>query len=145
MRPCACECLCFVLCLNSLTFRLLCRRRYNKAFCTYICDSTLDPTWLEQRFVFDIPDKAAAEHRKYNVRVMVKARSIVGLDTTLGQTDIEFSCLKDERLLEGWFPLRAVRSTSLVSLRVSGSIKLRVQWVHSPVGYANYICNSLQE
>lgn len=95
--------------------------------------------------MFDVPEKAAAEHRKYNVRVLVKARSLIGIDTVLGQTDIEFSCLRDERLVEGWFPLRAVRSTSLLSLRVSGSIKLRLQWVHSPVGYANFICNALHE
>jgi hypothetical protein len=121
------------------------RSKYNKAFCTYVCDSTLDPTWQEQRFVFDVPEKAAGEQRKYNVRVLVKARSLVGLDTVLGQTDIEFSCLKDERSIEGWFPLRSVRSSSLLSLRVSGSIKLRLQWVHSPVGYANYMCTALEE
>lgn len=94
--------------------------------------------------MFDVPEKAVSEQRKYNVRVIVKSRSLVGLDTVLGQTDIEFSCLKEERALEGWFPLRAVRST-LLSLKVSGSIKLRLQWVHSPVGYANYICNALEE
>jgi hypothetical protein len=66
----------------------------------------------------------------------------VGLDAVLGQTDIEFSCLKDERSIEGWFPLRAVRSSSLLSLRVSGSIKLRL---HSPVGYAHYMCTALEE
>lgn len=110
-----------------------------------MCDSTLDPNWLEQRFVFDVPEKAVLEQRKYNVKVLVKARSIVGLDTTLGQTDIEFSCLKEERPLEGWFPLRSVRASSVLSLKVSGSIKLRLQWVHSPVGFAHYICTALEE
>ena len=112
---------------------------------TYICESTLDPIWQDQRFVFNVPEKAAVEQRKYNIRVMVQARSLVGLDSVLGQADIEFSCLKDERAVEGWFPLRAVRSSSLLSLRVSGSIKLRLQWVYSPVGYANYVCTSLEE
>ena len=92
-----------------------------------------------------MPEKAVLEQRKYNLRVTVKARSMVGLDTILGQTDIEFSCLKEEKALEGWFPLRAVRSSSLLALKVSGSIKLKLQWVHSPLGYANYIAHALDE
>ena len=95
--------------------------------------------------MFEVPEKAVSEQRKYMVKVFVKARSIVGLDTTLGQTDIEFSALKEERPLEGWFPLRAPRSTSVLSLKVSGSIKLRLQWVHSPVGFANYMMTALEE
>ena len=121
------------------------RSRYNRAYCTYACDSTLDPTWLEQRFIFNVPEKAALEHRKYNLRVTVKARSLVGLDSVLGQIDIEFSCLKEERALEGWFPLRAIRSSSLLALKMSGSIKLRLQWVYTPLGYANYLANALYE
>jgi hypothetical protein len=86
-----------------------------------------------------------SEQRKYNVRVIVKARALVGLDPVLGQTDIEFSCLREERVLQGWFPLRAIRSSSILALKVSGSIKLRLQWVHSPVGYVNYMANALDE
>jgi hypothetical protein len=101
--------------------------------------------WFEQRFVFEIPEKAVLEQRKYNLRVIVKAKSVIALDSVLGQTDIEFSCLNDERVLEGWFPLRTVQSTTQLGLKISGSIKLRLQWIHSPAGYANYVATALDE
>jgi len=66
-----------------------------------VCDYTLDPIWLEQRFICDVPELAVIEPRRFNLRVVVKAKSLVGIDTILGKTDIEFTCLKDENIIEG--------------------------------------------
>lgn len=62
------------------------RTQWNQTFYTYICDYTLDPIWLEQRFVYDVPELAINEPRRFNVRVIVKARSLVGIDPVLGKT-----------------------------------------------------------
>lgn len=105
----------------------------------------MDPAWLDQKFVFDVPGEAAGEeHRKYRIKVVVKAKSLVGPDTVLGKTNIDFSCLKEEKSIEGWFPLRSTRSSILsLALSTSGSIKLRLHWVHSITGYSNYLLNAV--
>jgi hypothetical protein len=64
------------------------RTQWNQTFYTYICDYTLDPIWLEQRFVYDVPELAINEPRRFNVRVIIKARSLVGIDPILGKTAI---------------------------------------------------------
>lgn len=60
----------------------------------------------------------------------------------LGQADIQFSSLVKEDELCGWFPLKpktfSIRA-SPESLKVSGSIKLRVQWVHSIQGLKKHL------
>jgi len=48
-----------------------------------------------------VPELAVIEPRRFNLRVVVKAKSLVGIDTILGKTDIEFTCLKDENIIEG--------------------------------------------
>lgn len=118
--------------------------RYRQAFVTYVCDQTMDPSWIDQRFVLNVPEKAAVESRGYSLRVLVKSSSVVGLDSALGQADIQFSCLKEEGVLEGWFPLRPVRTNTMYSYNISGSVRLRLQWVHSDLGYANYLLREIQ-
>ncbi|RYH23331.1 hypothetical protein EON65_18015, partial [archaeon] len=105
---------------------------------TYVCDQTLEPQWLQQRFAFDVPQAAQSEYRHYSLRILVKAKSLTGVDNVLSILDVPLSCLRDEKEIEGWFPLRPSRSSLLVR-PTCGSIKLRVQWVHSPLGLTNFI------
>lgn len=118
--------------------------RYRQVFYTYVCDQTMDPAWIDQRFVLNVPEKAAVETRGSTLRVVIKSSSIVGLDSALGQADIQFSCLKEEGVLEGWFPLRPVRTNTMYSYNISGSVRLRLQWVHSDLGFANYLLREIQ-
>jgi hypothetical protein len=78
--------------------------------------------------------------RNYSVKVLVKAKSLGGIDQTLAKTDIPFSCLKGEQLKEGWFSLRSPSNNIIMSQKTSGSIKLRIQWIHSEPGFAKYVC-----
>jgi hypothetical protein len=109
-----------------------------QSFYTYVCDETLEPQWLHQKFVFDVKGDAEGSYRNYNLRVLVKAKSVTGIDSVLAKLDVPFSCLREEKAVEGWFPLRPTRSSMLL-YKASGSIKLRLQWVHSSTGFAAYI------
>lgn len=104
---------------------------------TFVCDQTLDPKWLQQKFVFDVDPSSETDYRNFNLRILVKAKSVTGIDNVIARLDVPFSCLREEDVVEGWFPLRPSRSSVLL-YKASGSIKLRLQWVHSDVGFASY-------
>jgi hypothetical protein len=114
---------------------------------TYTNDQFVDPYWLDQKFLFNVPVKPSDSIRGYYVRVKIKSHSTVGTDVFLGQADIQFSSLVDEEELIGWFPLKpktfSIRA-SPETLKVSGSIKLRVQWVHSIEGLRKHLSLALK-
>jgi hypothetical protein len=118
------------------------QKHYRQVRKTYENDESLNPKWLDQVFIFDVPVKPEQSIRGYCVRVKVKSKSYVGPDDFLGQADIQFSSLESENELRGWFPLQPQKSSiksSVQSLEVSGSIKLRVQWIHSPNALTKHI------
>lgn len=124
---------------------MVCHRKAKSlAYYTYVCDQTLNPKWLKQRFVFDIDPKAEAEYRNYSLRVLVKAKSVTGVDNILAKLDVPFSCLREEVSLEGWFPLRPSR-TSMLLYKASGSIKLRLQWIHTETGLASFALQQINK
>lgn len=98
----------------------------------------MNPSWVKQKFIFDVPLDAADNYRGYNVRILVKAKSLIGMDSVLAKLDVPFSSLKEEKWIEGWFPLRPSRATVL-SGNVSGSIRLRLRWVHSQTKFCEYV------
>ena len=89
--------------------------------------------------MFDIPPDAPEEVRNYSLRVLVKAKSLSGLDSVISKVDIPLSCLKNEEEVEGWFSLRQQINNSVIGLRTSGSIRLRLQWIHSEYGFSGYV------
>lgn len=97
----------------------------------------MNPKWLNQRFVFNTTESARDDYRSYSIRIMVKAKSVLGVDNVLAKLDVPFSCLKDEKTLEGWFPLRPSVSSVLAS-KIPGSIKLRLRWIYSDLGFLKY-------
>ncbi|CAN0026988.1 unnamed protein product, partial [Ectocarpus sp. 13 AM-2016] len=101
---------------------------------TYFCEKTLSPKWSGQRFVFKVPPAAVQRKRGHGVRVLVLSRNLVRPNDFLGQADVPLSLLQDEREHVGWFPLNR-RSSRLMHLaagdKITGSVKLRVQWVFS--------------
>ena len=113
---------------------------------TYINDECVDPKWDNQVFIFDVPVKPQQSIRGYCVRVKVKKKSYIGPDDFLGQADIQFASLESENELRGWFPLQPMKSSiksSPQSLEVSGSIKLRVQWIYSAKAFVQHISKAV--
>jgi hypothetical protein len=117
-------------------------RVYQQPKYTYVCSQTLDPVWTGQRFIFNIPEHACEELRGYSLRVAVKSKTVIQLNRFLGQTDIHLSGLKNENEVQGWFPLQPETSsfkTTVTTGIITGSIKLRLQYIHSNTGLAKYI------
>lgn len=77
------------------------------------------------------------------MRILVKAKSLIGMDPVLAKLDVPFSCLKEEKPIEGWFPLRPSRATVLAA-NVSGSIRLKLHWIHSGSKLTNYFLGSME-
>ena len=117
---------------------------------TYICAKNMNPSWIGQRFVFDVPEAAVEEKREYKVRVTVRADSSTNIvqpfDRILGHVDIHFSSLMKEAAVYGWFPLRPHKAkiANVEDFETCGSIKLRLRWVHSEAGLAAYTRDRLQ-
>lgn len=108
----------------------------------------MNPLWINQKFVLNVNENVAAETRGHKVRVSVLAKALVGIDSKFAQCDIPFSCLKEEKVLEGWFPLHNAQLTAKASFKSSlntlasvseGSIKLRLQWIYTDSGLASYL------
>lgn len=114
---------------------------------TYTCNETLDPEWLDQIFLFDVPVLHTASLRGHYLRVRVKSQSLIGGDSFLGQVDLQLARLLDANVLFGWFPLKPMKysiRSSPESLQVTGSIKLKVQWLYSGETLAEHIKSTAQ-
>ncbi|CAM9173475.1 unnamed protein product, partial [Phaeothamnion confervicola] len=115
---------------------------------TYCCEKTLSPTWCGQRFVFRVPPEAAAgSKRGFTLRVLVLSREFFRPNDFLGQADVPLSLLQDQREQVGWFNLNR-RSSRFMHLatgdKVSGSLQLRVRWVHSASMLLEHRCDALE-
>ena len=67
---------------------------------TYVCDDTLDPTFLGQKFLFSVNERAANEPRQYRIRVVVKTKENLRVNRFLGMADIHLTCLRNEQEIE---------------------------------------------
>ena len=114
--------------------------QYTKKWHTYMCEETLEPAWVGQRFLIDVPPRAAEDTRGIAVRVTVATKSVVNISKTFGKTDIQFASLKGEEPVIGWFPLRPTSSARPTSqtFEIFGSVKLKLQWVHSHTKLVKY-------
>jgi hypothetical protein len=113
---------------------------------TYVNDKMIDPFWLDQVFLFKVPVTPDQPIRGYNIRVRVRGKSVVGFDDFLGEADVQFSSLIEEQEIMGWFSLKPKTSSissSPESVEVSGSIKLRAQWIHSSSSLLKYLLNAV--
>lgn len=114
---------------------------------TYVNDKMIDPFWLDQVFLFKVPVTPDQPIRGYNIRVRVRGKSVIGFDDFLGEADVQFSSLIDEQEITGWFSLKPKASSissSPESVEVSGSIKVRAQWIHSSSSLLKYLLNAVE-
>jgi len=113
--------------------------------CTYMCEKNMNPSFIGQKFLFDVPAEAFDKKREFKVCVRVMCDSVVrAMDKVLGQADIQFTSLVKEEELFGWFPLRSSKKNITNvdgGMDIAGSIKLRVQWVHSSKGLSKSTLN----
>jgi hypothetical protein len=65
---------------------------------TYVCHETLDPSFLGQKFLFSVNERAAIEPRRYRIRVTVKTSENLRVNRFLGMADIHLTCLKNEQV-----------------------------------------------
>jgi hypothetical protein len=132
------------------SFFPLCSRRGQQRQATYVNDQTTDPYWIDQTFLLDVPVDPSHSIRGYNVCLTMKSKSLVGRDTFLGEAEVPLTSLISEKELNGWFALKPKKhsqqtgvgpeSLSFSSL-VCGSIKVRIQWIHSMRALVEYIEN----
>ena len=113
---------------------------------TYYIEKSVHPKWTNQIFVIDIPQQAVQTTRGYSVRVRLKDFEFLGTGNFLGQCDVQLNSLAGQQETVGWFPLTA--RTGKVFQRssnekVSGSVKLRLQWIHSTPSLLKYRHNFL--
>lgn len=98
---------------------------------------------MDQIFIFDVPVLPTESIRGNSIKIKVKGKVTLGRDKLIGETEIQLSSLMSENQLFGWFPLRApkssVGSATYDPLQVCGSIKLRVQWIHSEHSLLQYV------
>jgi hypothetical protein len=101
---------------------------------TYINDQTSDPYWLDQIFLLDVPVDPSNPIRGFSVSLQMKSRSLIGRDSFLGEADIPLTTLVSQQELCGWFALKpqkySQQTTSETALDC-GSIRVRIQWIHS--------------
>lgn len=110
---------------------------------TYFIEKTLAPKWSQQPqiFIFDIPAEASKITRGVSIRIEVKSFSTIGSHTFLGRTDVHLRSIFNQKESVGWYPLTgniSQRELDSPLSRIRGSVKLRVQWVHSSLALLDY-------
>ncbi len=116
---------------------------------TYFCEKTLNPKWIGQKFVFDVPREAAQSKRGFRLRVFILSNDhAFTLNEFVGQADVPLSVIQDGKERHGWFPLTRRSSKFMhpgAAGQVSGSIKLRVQWLHRTSSFISYRIQELNK
>ena len=115
---------------------------------TYFIEKTVNPKWSNQIFVINVPEVAIKATRGFSLMFVVKNFEFFGTRDFLGQCDVQLSSLSNQTSVEGWYPLtprtgKVFQRSS--NEKVSGSIKLRLQWVHSAPTLLNYRISFMDE
>jgi hypothetical protein len=110
---------------------------------TYFVEKSLRPKWTDQIFVFQVPRAAVNVTRGHSIEVKVRNFRYVGQHPILGQASVHFGSVRDQRELEGWYPLagrtgRGDVESAPASEWGRGSVKLRVQWVYTIPALLDY-------
>ena len=109
---------------------------------TYYVENTVNPTWINQSFVFDVTDEAVAAPRGHSIKVRMRNFRAFGYHKVLGGAHIELHSVRDQKQLVGWFPLAGRTGRHELENPLShwgrGSVKLRVQWIHSVSALLRY-------
>ena len=110
---------------------------------TYFIDKSDSPKWSGMKFIFDVPQEAKSDPQGHSVLVKVKDHRLIGKNASLGMTEIRLQNLKHQKEVFGWYPLMARTGRGSESLAAStgggsGSVKIRIQWIHSNSALLDY-------
>jgi hypothetical protein len=109
---------------------------------TYYVKKTVNPTWNCQSFVFDVPQQAVEAPRGHSVVIWLRNFQLFGRHTVLGRAQVELLSVRNQKPLVGWFPLAGRTGRHELENPLShwgrGSVKLRIQWIHSPSSLLDY-------
>jgi hypothetical protein len=109
---------------------------------TYFIRKSVNPKWLSQVFVFDVPTDAVNTTRGYALQVNIRNFRAYGSHPVVGTARIELHSIRNQEPLVGWFPLAGRVGRRELDNQAShwgrGSLKLRVQWIHSRPALIHY-------
>ena len=118
------------------------QKRKNKRN-TYFVEKTSNPRWIDQYFVFDVPEAAIEINRGHFIKMIVRDFRSIGQHPILGQASMYFTSIQNQQELVGWWPLVGKYGNSDVAEeRISdlgrGSIKVRAQWIYTLPAMIDY-------
>jgi hypothetical protein len=109
---------------------------------TYFVENTTSPKWTGQVFIYNVPAEAAHMTRGHGAKVRARNFHWIGNHPSLGHTTVHLGSLRNQQEIVGWYPLvgRAVQGDLDDSLANygRGSVKIRMQWIHSVPGLIDY-------
>eukprot|EP00977_Amphora_coffeiformis_P017422 scaffold5683_cov156-Amphora_coffeaeformis.AAC.11 len=109
---------------------------------TYYVRKTVNPTWIAQTFIFDVPEEAVSVTRGHSLKIKVRNFRKIGTHTTLGRTEVDLHSVRNQKPLTGWFPLSGRTGRRELENSTShwgrGSIKLNVHWVYTTSALLDY-------
>jgi hypothetical protein len=118
----------------------ICRRRDLRR--TYFIRKSVNPKWLSQVFVFDLPSDSVDTTCGYSFQVNIRNFRAYGSHPVVGKARIQLHSIRNQEPLVGWFPLAGRVGRRELENHAShwgrGSLKLRVQWIHSAPALIHY-------
>ena len=133
---------------------------------TDISEKSSNPTWHDQKFVFDVPELAASSPiDKLSLRIVVKGKALLE-SVVLGEVNIKLSYFSNSVERDGWYSLKlqsisdlahqmeikntdgdsqndASNNVGILSTSV-GSIRLKIRWINSHVAFHEYFLSMLE-
>ena len=111
---------------------------------TYYVRKSVNPKWISQKFVFRVPEDAIAVTRGHALKIRIRNFKSVAMagHPILGSVQVDLHSVRDQRALEGWFPLSGRTGHRELENPLShwgrGSIRLKIQWIHSVPALLDY-------
>ena len=77
---------------------LISRRKCLASKSTYVCNQTLDPTWINQKFVIETPEDALNYSSFYTLKISVFCKGLIQKAKLIGSMELPLSCLSEDVL-----------------------------------------------
>ncbi len=77
---------------------LISRRKCLASKSTYVCNQTLDPTWINQKFVIETPEDALNSSSFYTLKISVFCKGLIQKAKLIGTMELQLSCLSEDAL-----------------------------------------------
>ncbi|GKY92544.1 hypothetical protein MPSEU_000224700 [Mayamaea pseudoterrestris] len=109
---------------------------------TYYIKKTVCPSWNSQTFTFDVPAEAIETPRGHSLTIRLRNFRAFANHKVLGRAQVELHSLRDQKPLDGWFPLAGRTGRQELDNALShwgrGSVRISAQWIYSSTSLLNY-------